>query len=280
MPGVAAISVEPIVDSHCHLDFDVFSDDLDEVVRRARSAGVCRMLTIGTRQSSFCKVLEIAERFEDVYCSVGVHPHQAEQEGLTEPDWLVEQAQHPKVVGIGESGLDYHYQHASVDAQKQNFQAHIRAAIATGLPLIVHSRDADADMADMLENASARDGAFNGVLHCFTGGPDLARRAVAIGFYVSLAGMITFKNAKDLRETVADVPVERLLTETDSPYLAPVPMRGKRNEPSFVRYTHAELAALRGLDNETFARLSTSNFLRLFSRIGRPAGFDEPVETP
>ena len=270
MSSVATHQGIRIVDSHCHLDFDSFEDDLDAVVNRARDAGVCRMVTICTKMSGFDQVLAIAERYDDVFCSVGVHPHEAEREGDVSLSSLVELAKHPKVVGIGESGLDYYYDNSPVDAQKVSFRTHIDAARETGLPLIVHSRDADDDMADMLEEG-AQAGAFPGVLHCFTAGPELAARAVAIGFYVSLAGIITFKSAESIRETVRQVPLERLLVETDSPYLAPVPMRGKRNEPSYVRHTHAMLAQVMEVDETVMAKASTDNFLRLFSKVPPPA---------
>ena len=262
-------SAVQIVDSHCHLDFDSFEDDLDAVVDRARQAGVCRMVTICTKVSAFEQVLGVAERYEDVFCSVGVHPHEAEREGDVSLDRLLELSRHPKVVGIGESGLDYFYDNSPVDAQKQSFRTHIDAARDSGLPLIVHSRDADADMADMLE-AGEREGAFPGVLHCFTAGPELAARAVAIGFYVSLAGIITFKSAESIRETIRQVPMDRLLVETDAPYLAPVPMRGKRNEPAFVRHTHEMLAQVKEVDVETMARATTENFIKLFSKVPPP----------
>ncbi|MGZ0190535.1 MAG: TatD family hydrolase, partial [Alphaproteobacteria bacterium] len=255
-----------IVDSHCHLDFDNFEGDLEEVVKRAREAGVCRMVTICTKTSSFDRVLAIAERFDDVFCSVGVHPHEAAREGDISLERLVGLTGHPKVVGIGESGLDYFYDNAPREAQKVSFLTHIQAARETGLPLIVHSRDADEDMAEILEE-EYRQGPFPGLLHCFTAGPELARRAVAIGFYISLAGIITFKSAESIRQTVVMVPNDRLLVETDAPYLAPVPMRGKRNEPAFVRHTHAVLASVKGVDEAAFAEQTTENFLRLFSKV-------------
>ena len=264
-----------IVDSHCHLDFDSFDDDIEAVVERAREAGVCRMVTICTKVSEFERVLAIAERFDDVFCSVGVHPHEAEREGAVSLDRLLELARHPKVVGIGESGLDYYYDNAPVEAQKTSFRTHIDAARETGLPLIVHSRDADDDMADMLEEG-ARAGAFPGVLHCFTAGPELAERAVAIGFYVSLAGIITFKSAESIRETIRRVPMDRLLVETDAPYLSPVPMRGKRNEPAYVRHTHAVLAQVKQVELEAMAEATTDNFLRLFSKVPPPADMIGP----
>lgn len=258
-----------IIDSHCHLDFDNFEEDIDAVVERAREAGVCRMVTICTKVSAFERVLYVAKRYDDVFCSVGVHPHEAEREGNVTLDRLLELSRHPKVVGVGESGLDYYYDNSPMDAQKTSFRTHIDAARETGLPLIVHSRDADDDMAEMLE-AGAREGAYAGVLHCFTAGPELAARAVDIGFYVSLAGIITFKNSESIRETVRDVPMDRLLVETDAPYLAPVPMRGKRNEPAFVRYTHEVLAQVKGVTVDEMAKATTKNFLRLFSKVPPP----------
>ena len=264
-----------IVDSHCHLDFDTFADELDAVVGRARDAGVCRMVTICTKVSEFERILAVAERFDDVFCSVGVHPHEAGTEGGVPLAQLVAYAEHPKVVGIGESGLDYFYDNAPREAQQESFRTHIRAARETGLPLIVHSRDADQDMADMLEEGY-REGAYPGVLHCFTGGPELARRAVDIGFYVSLSGIITFKSAEEIRETVRGLPMERLLVETDAPYLAPIPMRGKRNEPAYVAHTHAVLAGVVDMEEGVLARLTTENFLTLFSKVSRPDGISRP----
>ncbi len=266
-----------LVDSHCHLDFDAFAGDLDEVVARARAAGLCRMLTICTRLDGFARVAAVAERFEDVWCSVGVHPHEAGREGGITPARLAELAAHPKAAGIGESGLDYHYDNAPRPAQKASFRAHIEAARATGLPLIVHSRDADDDMADMLEEG-AGDGPLRGVMHCFTSGPDLARRALDIGFYISLAGILTFKSAGALREIARAVPLDRLLVETDAPYLAPVPMRGKRNEPAFTRHTLAALATLKGVSEAEMAARTTENFLALFSRVARPAETAAPAD--
>jgi TatD DNase family protein len=258
-----------IVDSHCHLDFESFSEDIDAVIERARAAGICRIVTICNKVSEFDRVLPIAERFEEVFCSVGVHPHEAGREGDVALERLIELSRHPKVVGIGECGLDYYYDNSPVEAQKASFRTHIAAARETGLPLIVHSRDADSDMADMLEEG-ARDGTYSGVLHCFTAGPELAARAVAIGFYVSLAGIITFKSAESLRETVREIPMDRLLVETDAPFLAPVPMRGKRNEPAFTRHTNRVLADLREVGEVEMAETTTENFLRLFTKVPPP----------
>ncbi|MEQ8334051.1 TatD family hydrolase [Nisaea sp.] len=262
-----------IVDSHCHLDFETFEDERDEVIARARQAGVCRMVTISTRVTTFPKIRAIAEQYDDVFCSVGIHPHQAGEEPEVSVEELVALAEHPKVVGIGESGLDYFYDSAPRDAQRRSFTTHIRAAQETGLPLIVHARDADDDTADLLEAEYARK-PYTGVLHCFSSGRRLAERALDIGFYVSLSGIITFKNAEDVRSTVRDVPLDRLLVETDSPYLAPVPKRGKRNEPAYVAHTHAALAGLRGLPEAEMAGLTTRNFFRLFSRVPVPADLD------
>jgi TatD DNase family protein len=268
-----------IVDSHCHLDFESFQDDIDAVIDRAREVGLCRIVTICTKISGFERVLAVAERYDDVFCSVGVHPHEAEREGDVTLERLVQLSRHPKVVGIGESGLDYYYDNSPVEAQKASFRTHIAAARETGLPLIVHSRDADADMADMLEEG-AREGAYPGVLHCFTAGPELAARAVAIGFYVSLAGIITFKSAESIRETVRDVPMDRLLVETDAPYLAPVPMRGKRNEPAYTRHTNRMLAEVKGVGEAEMAEVTTENFLRLFSKVPPPDVTPTPIPTP
>jgi len=264
------VSVPAIVDSHCHLDFETFEEERDEVIARARRAGVCRMVTISTRISTFPRIRAIAEHYDDVFCSVGIHPNQVAEEEPVSVETLIGLAAHPKVVGIGESGLDYYYDTAPRDAQRQSFTTHIRAAQETGLPLIVHARNADEDTAALLEEEYARK-PYTGVLHCFSSGRELAMRALDIGFYVSLSGIITFKNAEDIRATVRDVPEDRLLVETDAPYLAPVPKRGKRNEPAYVAYTHAALADLRGVSEAEMAACTTRNFLRLFSRVPPPA---------
>ncbi|GAB4067005.1 TatD family hydrolase [Ancylobacter sonchi] len=254
-----------IVDSHCHLDFPDFASELDAVVERARAAGVGRMVTIGTRVRRSGEVRAIAERFDDVFCSVGTHPHNAgEERDVTLPE-LLAAADHPKVVAIGEAGLDYHYDTAPRDDQMAGFRLHIAAARQTGLPLVIHAREADDDVAQVLEEEYAK-GAFSFVLHCFTAGADLARRAVAIGGYVSFSGILTFKSGAPLREIAAALPAERLLVETDAPYLAPNPWRGKRNEPSYVVETARILAEARGVAPETIAGLTTENFFRLFSR--------------
>ena len=259
-----------LVDSHCHLDFKDFGDDIDDVVARAGANGIGAMVTICTHLSRFEAVRAVAERFDNIWCSVGVHPHQAGEEGQKSADRLISLAEHPKVVGIGETGLDYFYEHSPRGAQRDNFRAHIKAARETGLPLIVHSRDADSEMADILREEYAA-GPFSGVMHCFSSGRDLAETALEIGFYISFSGILTFKKADEVRAIAQDVPPDRLLVETDAPFLAPMPHRGKRNEPSFVVHTAAQLATLKGLSPEDLAQLTTDNFFRLFSRA-QPAG--------
>lgn len=257
-----------LVDSHCHLDFPDFAAERDEVVARARRAGVGLMVTICTKVSAFDRILAIAETYDGIYCSVGIHPHEAAAEPETDAAKLVELARHPKVVGIGESGLDYFYEHSPREAQARSFRAHIAAARQSGLPLIVHSRDADEDMAAILAEEHAR-GAFTGVLHCFSSGQALAERAVALGFYISLSGIVTFKKAEELRTAVRALPVNRLLVETDAPYLAPIPHRGKRNEPSFVVHTAHAVGQLKGLGPDRIAQETTDNFFRLFNKIDK-----------
>jgi TatD DNase family protein len=255
-----------LVDTHCHLDFPDFANELDAVVARAGAAGVARMVTISTQMRRFAGVLSIAERFPEVYCSVGTHPHYAHEELDVTMDDLVAETRHPKVVAIGEAGLDYHYDNSPRGAQERGFRTHIAAARATGLPLVIHSREADADTARILEEETGQ-GAFPAVLHCFTGGPDLARRAVALGHYVSFTGILTFKNSIALREIAAELPADRILVETDAPYLAPNPFRGKRNEPAFVIETAKVLADTRGVSLEEIARQTSDNFFRLFGKV-------------
>ena len=258
-----------LVDSHCHLNFEQLSSELDDVVARARAVGVGHMLTIGTKLREFDGVRAIAERYEDIHCSVGVHPHEAESEGdeVTAAK-LIELAAHPKVVGIGETGLDYFYEHAPRELQKKSFRLHIEAARQTGLPLIVHTRDADEDTAQILQEEYGK-GPFTGVIHCFSSGWEVAEKSMEIGFYISISGIVTFKAAEELRDHVSRIPVERLLVETDSPFLAPVPKRGKTNEPSFVAHTAAKVAELKGLDLDRLAAITTDNFFNLFNKIER-----------
>ncbi|MBI1181394.1 MAG: YchF/TatD family DNA exonuclease [Alphaproteobacteria bacterium] len=258
-----------LVDSHCHLDFPQLISDIDGVVARAGDAGVGMMLTISTALSRFDGVLAIAERFDNIYCTVGVHPHEAEAEPDTVARQLVARAAHPKVVGIGETGLDYFYEHSPRDIQQHVFREHIKAARETGLPLIVHTRDADDDTARILAEEMEQ-GAYPGLIHCFSSSRQLALHAVDLGLYISISGIATFKKAEDLRDTIRQVPLDRLLVETDSPYLAPVPKRGKDNEPSFVVHTANTVAGLKGLSPEALADATTDNFFRLFAKATRP----------
>jgi TatD DNase family protein len=259
-----------LVDSHCHLDFPEFAPQLDAVVARAHDAGVGVCVTIGTRLSGFARVHEIAERFPNIYCSVGVHPHDGETEPLDGAAPLLKRAKLAKVVGIGETGLDYYYEHAPRQAQIANFRAHIAAARETRLPLIVHTRDADDDTISVLREEMDK-GAFTGVIHCFTGTRRLAEASLALGFFISASGIATFKKSDELRAVLRDVPLDRLLVETDAPFLAPMPLRGKTNEPSFVVHTAAAMAALKGVTPEQLAQTTTDNFFRLFTRAGRLA---------
>jgi TatD DNase family protein len=259
-----------LVDSHCHLDFPELKTDLNGVLDRARAAGVGLMVTISTRVGQFNELRALVEGHDHVFCSIGTHPHNAAEEPDITIEELVDISMHEKVVAIGEAGLDYHYDHSPRDVQKKSFRTHIAAARETGLPLIIHARDADADIARMLEEESKK-GAFPFVLHCFTGGADLAHRGLALGGYISFSGVVTFKNAEALRDIALAVPSDRLLVETDAPYLAPEPLRGKINEPAFVVYTAARLAALRGLREAEMARLTTDNFFKLFKKVPRSA---------
>ena len=257
-----------LVDSHCHLDFDDFAGELDALVARAEAAGLERLVTISTRVRRHHEVLAIAQRFSKVFCSVGTHPHYAHEElDITAQD-LVARASHPKVVAIGEAGLDYHYDFSSPHAQEQGLLTHIAAARETGLPLVIHSREADADMTRILREEHAK-GAFPAVLHCFTGGRELALAGVALGFYVSFSGILTFKKSNDLRAIAAELPAERILVETDAPYLAPQPWRGKRNEPAFVVETARVLAECRGVPPDAMAQQTTENFFKLFAKVPR-----------
>jgi TatD DNase family protein len=258
-----------LVDSHCHLDFPDFAPDLEAVVGRARDAGVRTMLTISTRLDKFEEVRAVAERFPDVYCSAGIHPHEAKDapEGATET--LLRLAGHPKVVGFGETGLDFYYGHSPREAQERSFRAHVAAARTAGLPLIVHSRDADKDMLRVLRDEH-RKGAFTGLMHCFSSGVELAEGALELGLYISFSGIVTFKKADEVRAIAKAVPLDRVLVETDAPYLAPHPNRGKRNEPAFTALTAARLAEDRGMAPEAFGAATTENFFRLFAKAKKP----------
>lgn len=259
-----------LVDSHCHLDFPDFDSEREAIVARAIAAGVGRMVTISTRVRRFDAIRAIAEAHAEVFCSVGTHPHNAAEEPDVTADELVALSNHPKCVAIGEAGLDYFYDRSPREAQAQGFRRHIEAARRTGLPLVIHSRDADSDMASILEEESGK-GAFPFILHCFSSGAELAERGVALGGHVSFSGILTFKKSDQLREIAKTIPRDRLLVETDAPYLAPTPFRGKRNEPSYVARTAAVLAETIGVDADEIAALTTDNFFRLFARMPRPA---------
>lgn len=254
-----------LIDSHCHLDFESLSADLEGVFARAEAAGITGMVTISTRVDKFSTYAALAEKYPNVWCSVGTHPHNADQELHIQTEDLVRLSAHPRCIAIGEAGLDYFYDNAPREAQETGLRRHIAAARSTGLPLVIHSRQADDDMARILEEESGQ-GAFPFVLHCFTAGRELAERALALGGYISFSGIITFRNAKEIQEVAQIVPADRYLVETDSPYLAPIPHRGQSNEPSYVRHTAEKVAEIRGVSLEQVGRESTENFFRLFSK--------------
>jgi TatD DNase family protein len=256
-----------LVDSHCHLDFSDFAAEPEAIIARARSAGVETMLTISTRLDQFDGVRAIAESHDGIWCSVGVHPHEATDHAALAPQQLVALAVHPKVVGIGETGLDFHYDLSPRDIQERVFRAHIGASRDTGLPLIIHAREADREVAQILDEERPPPG----VMHCFSSGRALAEAAIALGFYISISGIVTFRNAADLRAIVRDLPLDRLLVETDAPYLAPVPYRGKRNEPAFIAATAAAVAELKGIELQHLAEMTSANFFRLFDKASAPA---------
>jgi len=254
-----------LIDSHCHLNYEGLVERQDEVLDSARARGVEGFLNISTRKREWGDIITVAENHDDVWASVGVHPHEADAHPDLGAAALVEGADHPRVVAIGECGLDYYYDKSDRAAQRERFQAHIEAARQTGLPLIVHTREAEEDTAEILSDA-VRKGGVTGVLHCFTGSADLARKGLDLGFYVSLSGIVTFKNAADLQETAKWLPSDQMLVETDSPFLAPVPHRGQKCEPAFVADTAAFVAELRGEEPERLGEATTENFFRLFSR--------------
>jgi TatD DNase family protein len=257
-----------LVDSHCHLDFPDFADDLDGVVDRARQAGVGVMLTIGTHITRYEQVVKVAERFDNVWATVGIHPHEAGVAPHADVETLLKLAEHPKVVAFGETGLDYFYDKSPRDRQRDSFRIHIEAARRSGLPVIVHTRDADDDITAILAEEMGK-GAFTGLVHCFSSGPEVAEKAVELGFYISASGIMTFKTADALRDTLAGVPLDRLLVETDAPYLAPIPHRGKRNEPAYVAKTAARLAEVKGVAMAELEAATTDNFHRLFRKVTR-----------
>ncbi len=253
-----------LIDSHCHLDY--FPDELPTVLAHAAAAGVGEMVTIGTTLEQSLAIRTLAETQANVWCTVGVHPQSVNQAPVPTPAALVALAAHPKVIGIGESGLDYFYEKAPREVQQQSFRAHIRAARLADIPICIHARDADADIAGILREERDEGGPFDFLLHCFSSGRGLAKAAVEMGGYLSFSGILTFQKSIENREIAREVPADRLLVETDAPYLAPVPFRGKRNEPAYVAHTAAVLAQVRGLDRTALAELTTANFRRLFRR--------------
>ena len=259
-----------LIDTHAHLDYPHLHDQLDEVIERANLAGIKQIISIGVKLSTSEGPKKIAEANDHIWCSIGIHPHEAENEPLScDLDAIRAAADHPKVVAIGEAGLDYYYDNAPRERQAQSLRAQITIARELDLPIIIHAREADDDMADILEDEYAK-GAYKGVLHCFSSGETLAKRALAIGFYISFSGIVTFKSAVEIQQVAKSVPDDRILVETDAPFLAPVPMRGKKNEPAFTAYTAQFLADLRGISLDHFADITTQNALRLFSKMVIP----------
>jgi TatD DNase family protein len=258
-----------LIDSHCHLDFEDFEAERDAIVARARAAGVARMITISTRMERFSTIVALAEAYDDVFCTVGVHPEHADEGAQATVAGLVELARHPKCVGIGETGLDYHYDRVPRAIAEEVFRIHIAAARQTGLPLVIHARDADADMAAILRDEMGK-GPFKALLHCFTSSRMLAEAALSLGLSISFSGILTFKKSDELRDIARAVPMDRLLVETDAPFLAPVPHRGKRNEPAFVAETARVLAEVKGISPEKLAAETSANALRLFDKMPAP----------
>ncbi len=258
-----------LIDSHCHLNYPGLREDVAGVLARARGAGVAGFLGISTRRSEWDEVIALADAEPDIWATVGIHPHEADQHPDTDAAMLIDAVRHPRVIGIGETGLDYYYDKSDRGRQQASFRAHITAARASGLPLIVHTRDAEADTLALIGEAG--EGALHGVIHCFTASQAFADAALALGFYISLSGIVTFKNARDLQATAVTIPADRLLVETDAPFLAPVPMRGKTCEPGFVAHTARFVAGLRGETAEALAATTSANFFRLFAKAHLPA---------
>ncbi|MGF1562463.1 MAG: TatD family hydrolase [Geminicoccaceae bacterium] len=257
-----------LIDSHCHLDFPDFADDLEGVIARAREADVEIMQSISTRLSTFPALKRLAEAHDGVFCSIGVHPHQAGEEGIDDPAPILAETDHPKVIGIGESGLDYYYDRSPRDRQARSFRNHIKACQQSSMPLIVHSRDADDDTIEILRSEMEK-APFSGEIHCFSSGRALASAAIEMGLYLGIGGMLTFKRSDELRAIVADLPLDRLLLETDAPYLAPMPHRGKRNEPAYVAFVAEVLADVHEITRDEVARTTSENFFRLFTKAER-----------
>ncbi len=255
-----------IIDSHCHLDFEVFKEDFHEMLQRAKNSNITVMQTICTKISEFEKIRKIAESYNNIYCSVGIHPDEVKNEKYITAEELIEYTNHPKVIGLGETGLDYYRDKSDSNLQASLFREHIKASRITGLPLIVHTRSADDDTVKILSD-EMRIGKFPGLIHCFTASHELAQAVIELGFYISISGIVTFKNATKLQETIRELPLERLLVETDAPYLAPTPKRGSRNEPAFTTYTVEFIAKLFGKTPEYIAKITTENFYYLFKKV-------------
>lgn len=257
-----------LVDSHCHLDFPDFEEDMDEVLARAQEAGITTMMTICTHVTKFDQVFDIAKAHENIYCTIGIHPHNAETEPVISVEDLTSKAVHPKVIGFGETGLDYFYEHSPRAIQQSQFRTHIEAARLLDLPVIIHTRDAEEDTLRIIEEEYEK-APFKGLIHCFSASTGFAKRVVELGLYISISGIVTFKSAQEIRDAIKEVPLDRLLVETDAPYLSPIPKRGKRNEPAFTAFTAAKVAQVKGIDANDFAKQSTDNFFRLFSKAKR-----------
>lgn len=257
-----------LVDSHCHLDFPDFQEDFDEVLARAEAAGVTTMMTICTYVTKFDQVHDIAKAHDNIYCTVGIHPHNADSEPEVSVEDLTKLASSPKVIGFGETGLDYFYEHSPREIQQKQFRTHIEAARVLDLPVIIHTRDAEEDTLAIIEDEFAK-APFKGLIHCFSASDAFAQRVVELGLYISISGIVTFKKAQELRDAIRHVPVDRLLVETDAPYLSPIPKRGKRNEPAYTAFTAAKVAEIKEVAEEEFAKQSTENFFTLFSKAKR-----------
>jgi TatD DNase family protein len=259
-----------LVDSHCHLNFPDFKEDFEQVLNRAELAGVRVMQTICTKVTEFEVILNIAEKYNNIYCSIGVHPNETGEQQLLTAEEIIEYSSHPKVIGIGETGLDFYYENSPKDLQIKSFRKHIKAARVTGLPIIVHTRDADVETIDILQE-EMKQGEFKGLIHCFSTSKELAEKAMELGLYISISGIVTFKKATELQEIVKDLPLERLLVETDAPYLAPTPYRGKRNEPAFTKHTAEFIASLKNIPYSEVEKVTTQNFFSLFSKANLPS---------
>ena len=258
-----------LVDSHCHLNFKDFEDDFEEVIKRARDSNVGIMVSISTELEEIDQIINIAEKYKNIFCTVGVHPHSANIQKDLNESYLVEKASNPNVIGIGETGLDFFHENSLKEDQIDSFIKHINVSRETQLPLIIHTREADDKTCEILES-EYREGAFPGIIHCFTAGENLAKRVIDLGFYISLSGIVTFKNASELRETIKNIPLDRIIVETDSPYLSPEPLRGRRNEPSHVLHTAKFLANFYEKDEKDFFSLTTNNFFKIFKKANRP----------